>query len=1001
MSGRRPTPDAMDARPPAGWRTLARAGRASSAAGHALCVLLGYSLLYALFFSPVLFSDYLLAPGDGISYFLPGYNAKFVFWDDSIWGGFPAFADAPRMPWYPPAWLFSLVPYFSWQFFIVSAYALASSFAYGYVRALTGSRWGAAVGGTVYGLCGFMIAHLGHAALIHAAAWLPLCLWSFEMLRRRAGAFWYTTGTLAIACAALAGHPQIFVYILCLCAAAVLCGGRRAVGGRWRYYALAASVTLLGVGLAALQLVPTAELAGLSLRASLGFAEFNSYRLPLRQLPMLLFPLLYGGSPGSFYGVPYFGKWGAEDGGWGASELTGYVGLLPLLLAAVGVLAQRRQAVVWFWTGVALVAVLLALGDATPLAALIYRLPVLNKFRVPARHFIELAMAVSVLAGFGVRAIQQQAASARLVRRVLVCAAGVMAACLLAARLSGEKLQSMALQELGREISIAPWANPAAGVPLLVLLAASGALLYWTNRPGSAWRAALLCAVLVCDLASLGWFFEWHYEPPYQAYLRAPAAAAGLRETLDATHQRLLPVRGGTGRVNEIPPNLSQLWGFDSASGYGPFILARVSRLLTMPPHGSLDGDWRNPNDQSLDLMAVRYLLVPRSDAATPTFADARGVKWTTADITAAIGSGCGAPNPETSRIEFSAPVSATSLNVVSALACSEQLGDQAEFARVRVIDDAGQAQTSDLRAGRDSSEWAYDCADVRPLMKQSRAEVFRSYPAERATGPCEGHDYVARVPLAAGTEVKAVEFQWSGPAAGTLALKKISLFHAPSGTSTPVSSAATLSDSSHWRHVADFDLGNSGYPAIVKEVDAGASRVYENLRSRPRAWLVQEVLMVTADEALASIHSSRLPDGRAFDAARLALVEAPLSLKGNQLDPRASAEVVRVSDGVMEVRTASASPAFLVTSDAHYPGWEATVDGAPAPLFLTNYALRGVPVPAGAHLVRFVFRPRSFYYGIALSAVSLFILIGCVMWLGKRPHTDSPDRLQTNVSSA
>src|SRR4028119_1913559 len=92
---------------------------------HSLVVLLGYTLLFVLFFAPVLFSAYLLAPGDGILYFLPNFYARRVWWDASVWGGFPAVGDSQLMLWYPPAVLFALVK--SWNAFLLSAYILAAS----------------------------------------------------------------------------------------------------------------------------------------------------------------------------------------------------------------------------------------------------------------------------------------------------------------------------------------------------------------------------------------------------------------------------------------------------------------------------------------------------------------------------------------------------------------------------------------------------------------------------------------------------------------------------------------------------------------------------------------------------------------------------------------------------------------------------------------------------------------------------------------------------------
>ncbi|PYV08494.1 MAG: hypothetical protein DMG07_25660, partial [Acidobacteria bacterium] len=63
---------------------------------------------------------------------------------------------------------------------------------------------------------------------------------------------------------------------------------------------------------------------------------------------------------------------------------------------------------------------------------------------------------------------------------------------------------------------------------------------------------------------------------------------------------------------------------------------------------------------------------------------------------------------------------------------------------------------------------------------------------------------------------------------------------------------------------------------------------------------------------------------------------------------------------------------ALVVCSEVFYPGWEAQVDGRPAPLLEADYILRAVPVPAGKHAIVLRFRPRSFLLGLAVSLASL-----------------------------
>jgi uncharacterized membrane protein YfhO len=73
-----------------------------------------------------------------------------------------------------------------------------------------------------------------------------------------------------------------------------------------------------------------------------------------------------------------------------------------------------------------------------------------------------------------------------------------------------------------------------------------------------------------------------------------------------------------------------------------------------------------------------------------------------------------------------------------------------------------------------------------------------------------------------------------------------------------------------------------------------------------------------------------------------------------------------------------------LVVSDAWYPGWSATVDGKPAPLLRADYALVGVALPAGRHVVELRFASRPTRAGLALSLLGV---IGALAlgWYGRK----------------
>ena len=76
-----------------------------------------------------------------------------------------------------------------------------------------------------------------------------------------------------------------------------------------------------------------------------------------------------------------------------------------------------------------------------------------------------------------------------------------------------------------------------------------------------------------------------------------------------------------------------------------------------------------------------------------------------------------------------------------------------------------------------------------------------------------------------------------------------------------------------------------------------------------------------------------------------------------------------------------SVATALLVLNDANYPGWRAYVDGRFAETLRVNYNLRGAALPAGQHVVQFVYRPKSLMLGVAISLFAIVLLgVGLVV---------------------
>lgn len=195
--------------------------------------------------------------------------------------------------------------------------------------------------------------------------------------------------------------------------------------------------------------------------------------------------------------------------------------------------------------------------------------------------------------------------------------------------------------------------------------------------------------------------------------------------------------------------------------------------------------------------------------------------------------------------------------------------------------------------------------------------------------------------------------------------------------------------------------------PQVAWWFDIGA-------QAAPR-WTSQE--LVPPPESLAAIDVERLEAmGRAalFGRARADLDDAgvlaalrrgdrELHLTGPGAAEAAAAGGVPFAPGVGQVHLVAETPgltelrvetprdAFLLVSQKLYPGWEAEVDGAPAPLLRGNLAFPVVRVPAGARTVRLVHRPAAFRIG---AAISLLCLAGALVGLFRPSRYPRPDAL-------
>jgi len=150
---------------------------------------------------------------------------------------------------------------------------------------------------------------------------------------------------------------------------------------------------------------------------------------------------------------------------------------------------------------------------------------------------------------------------------------------------------------------------------------------------------------------------------------------------------------------------------------------------------------------------------------------------------------------------------------------------------------------------------------------------------------------------------------------------------------------------------------------------DLPGRKLYENRAALPRFFLVQNVL--PANSLNEAIGRMRSPD---FNPGKVAVVEQGAAMHSPE-DTHDVVQVIEYRPNELVLNVESTSPRYLVTSEVSYPGWQAWVDAREQSIFMTNGAFRGLPLPAGKHLVVFRFRPPILIWSAFASGLACVIL--------------------------
>ena len=859
---------------------------------------------------------------DDLIYYLPvrAYigeriaSGDFPLWNPLVGMGASIAADPQSGLWYPATYLFAILPPLSaYPTTLVLHFILAGAGMYRLLRSYRHDWRAALLGAIAFELCGYLVAHRAHLTIHHATAWVPWVLLGWRCFAQSGKYRHFALAVSALGLQLLVQHVQVSIITCTLLTAYVifvLWPMRRSLW--WQYPA----GIILGAAISAVQLIPTYfHFAGSARGTAAWYVFIENSWWPTSKV-LMAFPMIFGTGTPNFYDVPW---WGLSY----FSEQSAYLSLVIsiLAIATLGLVGRNREVI--FWWAACMVALVIALGDFTPVSKWLFHIPVYRNLRVPARWILVWMVALPILASIGAHTLMRGSDDLRhrMRRSIPIAIAWVttfMLLCLAVFVILRLNVDTLREQYAGRYytdrlidglVATLRWNNPAIWLPI-GLLALTGSLLTgWTRtrRPSFFWA---ILAVAIIDLASVAAFVDVDtHTYDRQDLHQTPALAEAINKHSPQPGDRLLVPRFA---ANYDPP-LEVLWpetnmqhGIATFNAYGPFMPNAHRMLFRFMPWGS--------SEEILTLLR------------RPDLMRSMGIRFVAVRT-----------NEERSLLEAAMLLDAEPQ--VKPIPGTD--------ARMPVI--AGQDLLWPIRIETPGLYELTLDADPVPgsasrwfvrLETQEGEEIGRTRslePADLATGPRR-----MRFTFDCNTT--------TGDAYVRIKSERDHAIWAANGTFACVAVVEPHRNEPIFVHLEDLPGGVS---------------LYELPGTAPLVRRITDVRCVdtltTAVEWLQTEPTE--PAGAILQAACQDLTIADGTVDWQRPEP----EEIRVQ----------ASAGVILINESNDPGWHATIDGKPTEIIPANAVAQAIRVPGnGTHDIRLIYRPPGLTAGLILSAGGILVIL-------------------------
>ena len=892
--------------------------------------------LTVFFYWKILFTNLAIFPWDAVSFFYPYLSFvheelrhfRLPLWNPYVLSGYPIIGDPEGQIFYPLTWLLvllhpsSALPYRLVEIQEILHFFLAGLFMYYLARSFVQSCTAALFSAVLFLFGGAMVAHTEHVASIESSAWYPLI---FLLARRglHEGKRVFTVAAgFVFGIQILAGHWQHSAYLgllLFLYFAYEAGFGTLRAKPRRSWILTLLTIGAIGAALAMVQLVPTHELGRLSVRSYLTYRDVTAGNEP-RFLWTLFLPNFFGG----LKGIP---QWYPPGLPFNYVFLT-VPGCLLTLLGLIETMRRRN----FFWIGLVLLTIELALGRNGHMAWLLYHTPVLNLFRNAATFFDLTNFALCLMAGVGAEALFSGTLFQRLQKylpvglTVLLFLAGVLGLIL----------------NFGTKID--GWYH------MLAVLAATSLVVTVILRkkrfsPMAQWSLLGLVVFELC-FYNMNQVFNCSNDDP-RTFL-SHDFAMGRASTLQFLRSdRSTNFRVAAFAEDQWSGNGWNVWRLPAILGWNPLTLLRyedyirgfISTSRYTLPYG---GREHNLDSSMLDMLGTKYVV-----------AVDRGLMKRI-------------PLGPSSKFELMLDNQGWWRTYRN----KRYLSRTWFYPRAYVL--PGHTETIALM----SSAWfdgrqvlLFEKGDLSPSGARMAEELPTitlgpgAVAAASSGSPRPDPNCTGPLPMFAGWGTEPGDWlRYDFPPVAQPGRYLLVIQYTAADQSPPS---------------LEIKLQNGERTQSYGPIDLPGTRFWEcrNWRSTD----LGSFDIAEGPNQLAII--SKRPS--AIQIYSLWLIRLPSTV---QVEPEDfSFDDFSTSANFISFRSHQKRDGFVLLNEIYYPGWEASVDGKPAEILRANSIFRSVFVPAGTHRLEFLFRPRYFAWGAAISLLTLAGCLTCMSVLWRR----------------